>query len=383
MSSTEHEPSAPAERQGAVPRVPVLFLTHYDRIGAPSRYRYYQYFDRFREAGLIPKVQFIQSARMYLMKERGPRTLAFVLLTAVAYLKRAMFLLFQGWRFPVWVVEKELFPLVPFFLERLFFPRRARIVVDYDDAVFLKYDVGSGMKRVLLANKIAKVMRRADAVFSGNEYISEYATRAGARRIEWVPSVVDEGKYRVEDGVAASGSVVIGWMGSYRNSRHIASIGGALQRLGETEKFVLRIVGGSRITLPAGIEVEYRPWSEEDEVAEIRQFSIGIMPLVDEGWEKGKCGLKLIQYLAAGVPVVASPVGINNRIVVPGVNGDLAATEDDWLAAFRRILKERASGEFSPKACIATVEDTFTVAAQSPKMIAVIRALAAGGGSRA
>jgi glycosyltransferase involved in cell wall biosynthesis len=355
--------------------VPVLFLTHYDRIGAPSRYRFYQYFPRFLQARIAPRVDFIQSDEMCVRKQRGERLALFTVQVLLAYVRRMALLLFQGGRFPVWVIEKELFPELPWWFESLFIPRKARIVVDYDDAVFLKYD-RPGLRGLLTRGKIARLMHRADTVFSGNDYISEYARRAGARDVRWVPSVVDEAKYRVSP--RPSRPPVIGWMGAYRNSQHVASIAGALRRLAATDEFILRIVGGGRIALPPEIRVEYRPWSEEEEIAELQQFTVGIMPLVNGEWEKGKCGLKLIQYLAAGIPVVAAPIGINQQIVTPGVNGFLASTEDEWVEALRRVLAERAQGGLSSQQCSATVADRFTLAAVAPGVTAAIRSLAQG-----
>jgi glycosyltransferase involved in cell wall biosynthesis len=355
--------------------LPVLFLTHYDRIGAPSRYRFYQYFPRFMQARIAPRVDFIQSDAMCVRKQQGQELALFALQVLLAYLRRMALLLRHGRRYPVWVIEKELFPMLPFWIERLFIPRGARIIVDYDDAVFLKYD-RPGPRGWLTRGKIARLMHRADTVFSGNDYITEYARRAGARDVRWVPSVVDESKYRASP--LASRPPVIGWMGAYRNSHHIASIAGALRRLAQSEDFVLRIVGGARIALPPEVRVEYRPWSEEEEIGELEQFTVGIMPLVYGEWEKGKCGLKLIQYLAAGVPVVATPIGINREIVSPGVNGYLASTEDEWLEALRRVLAEKARGEFAPEQCAATVASRFTLAAVAPAVTCAIRSLARG-----
>jgi glycosyltransferase involved in cell wall biosynthesis len=358
--------------RGGTP-VPVLFLTHYDRIGAPSRYRFYQFFPGLRDAGIEPTVDYIQSNRMCVRKQRGERMGLFTLQVIFAYLRRMAFLGLRGRRYPVWVIEKELFPYLPYWFERLFLWPKAKVIVDYDDAVFLKYDGAKGIRH--LDGKIARLMRRANVVFSGNAYISEYATRAGACDVRWVPTVVDQAKY-LRCPAGTPDPPVIGWMGAYRNSRHILSIAGALRRLSETREFVLRIVGGARIPLPEGVHVEYRDWTEEEEIRELRQFTVGIMPLVDGEWEKGKCGLKLIQYLAAGVPAVASPIGINCQIVKPGVNGYLASTEDEWTSALTRVLADRSSGALSAAQCAATVEGTFTLAALSPRVISTIRTLA-------
>lgn len=352
----------------------VLFLTHYDRIGAPSRYRFYQYFPRLRAAGISPRVDFIQSNPMCIRRQRGQRRLWFAIQVVFAYLRRMALLAFQGTRYPVWVIEKELFPALPWWLERLFLRRGVKLIVDYDDAVFLKYD--SGRLSWLCGGKLAKLMQRVDVVFSGNEYITEYARKAGARDIRWVPSVIDESKYGAPAPHRAN-PPVIGWMGSYQNSRHILTIVAALRRLAAEVDYVVRIVGGAQIPLPPEIRAEYRPWTEEGEIQQLREFTVGIMPLEDGEWEKGKCGLKLIQYLAAGVPVVATPIGINRDIVIDGVNGFAASSEDEWLDALRRVLQERARGGFAGEVCAQTVQDRFTLAALAPTFVRTIHGLAA------
>jgi len=362
------------------PVLPVLFLTHYDRIGAPSRYRAYQYFPALERSGIAPTVQLIQSEAMFLMKERRQGRLRFAFLVLLAYLRRMAFLLFRGRRYSVWFVEKELFPFLPYWLESLFLPHGVKVVVDYDDAVFLKYDDRPGPVGWLLHRKIARLMRRADVVLSGNEFITDYARGAGAREVVWVPSVVDEERYDASPPVS-SDPPVIGWMGGYRNSRHLLSIGGALRRLAEQERFVLRVVGGARVPLPDEIPVEYREWCEDREIDELRQFTLGIMPLVEGRWEKGKCGLKLIQYLAAGIPVVATPIGINARIVQPGINGRVAQTEEEWLEALRQALADARQGRPSPAACRASVAEHFTLGAQAPTLAVILHRLGAQGPS--
>ncbi len=243
----------------------------------------------------------------------------------LAYLKRMALLAGTGRRCPVWVVEKELFPLLPFAVERWFLSRATRVLVDYDDAVFLKYDRPKGRReRSIVNNKIARLMSMADVVLCGNPYLEAYARQAGAKDVRALPKVVDESRYLRPRPARTERRTVIGWIGSHRNSHHLLSIGEVLRHMCQEENCVVRIVGGARIPLPDGVAVEYREWSEEREVDELGGFDIGIMLLEDGAWERGKCGLKLIQYLAAGVPVVASPVGMNSRIVVPGVNGYLA-----------------------------------------------------------
>ena len=131
-----------------------------------------------------------------------------------------------------------------------------------------------------------------------------------------------------------------------------------------------------RSTLPA-VPTEHVPWTEAAEVAAIAEFDVGIMPLADEPWERGKCGYKLIQYMACGLPVVASPVGVNRQIVEHGVNGFLAETPTQWDEALRTLLADPALRQRMGQAGRQKVERQFSLQVTGPK----VGCLACSGGA--
>jgi glycosyltransferase involved in cell wall biosynthesis len=174
-------------------------------------------------------------------------------------------------------------------------------------------------------------------VVVGNEYLATRAKKAGAAWVESVPTVIDLERYPSPKKFNAAGAVPrIVWIGSPGTVPYLARLAEPLAALARRCDFALRVVGG-KLTLP-GINIECVDWTENSEVASIAEGDIGIMPLRDTPWERGKCGYKLIQYMACGLPVVASPVGVNQQIVREGENGFLASNNGEWVACLERLL---------------------------------------------
>jgi glycosyltransferase involved in cell wall biosynthesis len=256
---------------------------------------------------------------------------------ARGYLKRVWQQLSPN-SFDVYVVEKELFPLLPFWIERFFLPTRSKLIVDYDDAVFHSYDLGNTIQRMLLANKIGQIMESANVVTVGNRYLADYAKKWGCDPIT-VRSSVDCNHFRMAQPVDQSG-FTIGWIGSPITAKFLQEIREPLiwanQHLGAR----VLLVGSGPVDL-GDCPTEVVPWTHDTEVSLLQSMDVGVMPLPDSPFERGKCGYKLIQYMACGKPVVASPVGLNCEIVEPGVNGFLPRSDEEWKLAFKALSEDR------------------------------------------
>jgi glycosyltransferase involved in cell wall biosynthesis len=310
----------------------VLALTRYGRLGASSRVRLYQYVPVWSALGIEVQVSPLLSDDYLKRLYAGKTTNWFGVLHD--YLRRMVTLL-HARKFDLLWIEKELFPNLPAWFEQALFALDIRYIVDYDDAIFHNYDLAPHSVKRLLANKIDKVMRNSALVICGNAYLAERARSAGARRVEIGPTVIDLNRYGVLNPVPKE-HIVVGWIGSPSTVKYLQVIVPALQKLAMEFSVQLRVIG-AQFSAP-GLHVDCRPWSEESEVSEIQDFDIGIMPLIDSHWERGKCGYKLIQYMACGLPVVASPVGVNQEIVRHGVNGYLASSVDEWVDSFRALF---------------------------------------------
>lgn len=353
----------------------VTLLSKYSRIGASSRLRSLQYLPALEQAGIqvTPHELFDDDYLKRLYDGRG-RSLPSVV---CSYLARMRQLRRPEKADLVWI-EKEALPYVPYRLERGLMPRGIPYVVDYDDAVFHNYDLSSNrLVRELLGAKIDNVMANAAAVICGNDYLAERARWAGARRIERVPTVVDATRYSVANDAASDtvGPPVIGWIGSPSTQRYVLELKPVLEALHREQSVRLVLVGAQPDLaeqfgeLPATV----LPWSEASEAQAIAGFDIGIMPLPDGPWERGKCGYKLIQYMAAGKAVVASEVGVNVEIVNGWQCGILADSQTQWHDALSFLLadsgKRRAFGEKGRQA----VEHHYSLQAQAPRLAEILR----------
>jgi len=272
----------------------------------------------------------------------------------------------------VWL-EKELFPFWPAVFERLLAAVGTPYVVDYDDAIFHTYDGhGSSLVRGMFRDKLRPLIRGAFAVTVGNRYLADWARMSGARKVEIVPTVIDYRRYPPPLATRDTGDELrIGWIGTPVTTQYLWLVRDALRHLAKRHPLRLITIGAAPL-VGYGVPVEQHTWTVETEAARIMQFDVGIMPLRDSPWERGKCGYKLVQYLGCGKPVVASPVGVNVDIVSGADVGFLASNTNEWTAALETLstnLKLRGRmGENGRR----LVESTFSVEAVGSRIVALM-----------
>lgn len=358
----------------------VVYFTKYTRAGASSRYRSFQYLPALEAAGVGYSVSPLFDDAYLAHKYAHGRAHRTAVLRAFA---RRLWAALAVPRASVVVVEYELLPYFPALLERWLAWRGCRMVVDYDDALFHQYDEHRNKwVRRLLGRKIATAMRLAHTVVAGNAYLADYARRAGAPRVEVIPTVIDLARYRAKDAASPSELFTIGWIGSPSTARYLRDIAPALAEVCRDGRARVRLVGSGPIELP-GVPVEVIPWREDAEVDEIRRFDVGIMPLPDEPWARGKCGFKLIQYMACGLPVVASPVGVNAEIVEAETSGFLATTQREWVNALERLRAEPDLRQRMGEAGRRRVEARYCLGVTAPRVLALLRSVSGRGGQHA
>lgn len=290
-----------------------------------------------------------------------------------SYIHR-LILLFKARDFDLVWIEKEIFPWMPALVETLLKKFKVPFVADYDDAIFHNYDLNPNRAiRMMLSKKIEHVMRDASVVIAGNDYIAARAVNAGALRVECLPSVVDLKKYAVNEMKQEMG-FNIGWIGTPVTQRYLKDISSAFLRLDKKKSARIITIGSRDINLD-GVASEERPWAEETEVADIQDFDVGIMPIPDEPWEKGKCGYKLIQYMACEKPVIASPVGINRKIVKHGKTGFLASSPDEWTKAFLILQDNMDLRKTMGMAGRRLVEQEYSLEVTAPKLLSIFKSV--------
>ena len=313
----------------------ILLLSRYGPLGASSRLRFFQFLPYLTSHGFEVTVAPLLGDDYVASLYHGKIS---ILGVVRSYLVRIKWL-WRARQFDLVWIEKEMLPWIPSWIELALLPSKMPVLVDYDDAIFHQYDQHrSSIVRWLLGNKVAEVVRRANLVVAGNDYLAEFARDAGAKQVELLPTVVDVSRYATYS-TDSSFSITIGWIGSPNTARYLKLIAPALLHLVNTKNVRLIAVGANAEQL-SDLPIEIRAWTEHGEVYEIQQFDIGIMPLPDEPFERGKCGYKLIQYMACGKPVVASPVGVNSEIVRDGVDGFLASSVDEWINAINTLCDD-------------------------------------------
>lgn len=262
-------------------------------------------------------------------------------------------------------VQREAWMLGTTFFESQVRGSGAKLVFDFDDSIWLMDTSAANKKWEWLKNprKTEQNIRLADLVFAGNPYLADYA-RQFNRNVHIVPTTIDTDAYTPGPASDAKGPLTIGWSGSVTTIRHFEFARPALMKLKERfgRRVSFQVIGDARFKDP-DLGVTGLPWLPETEVEDLRQFDVGIMPLPDDEWARGKCGLKGLQYMALGIPTIMSPVGVNSDIIQHGENGFLAASEGEWLDCLSRLLDSPTLRRKVGEAGRATVQERFSVTA--------------------
>lgn len=306
--------SRPGLDAGALPRKVLFLVPRLDK--ASTRYRVLQYLPALAEAGIACELRAVSK-----IGRDWPR------------------LLWQAYAADVVFIQKKLFSLFEIALLRRVC---RRLIYDFDDAVMFKDGPASDREHARQRHRFAVTARRADLLIAGNAYLDETA-RCYNHTTVMLPTPLDMARYtkrpaKTDDNV----EVVLGWIGSRGTLKYLAEIAPALEVLGERlPGITLKIVADDFFDL-AKLPVIKKNWSEDEEIADLHSFDIGLMPLPDDVWTRGKCGFKLLQCMAVGLPVICSPVGANREIVTDGVEGFWAARREEWVEKIALLAGDAA-----------------------------------------
>lgn len=320
----------------------LLVICPYPEGVAPSqRLKYEQYFDAFREDGWqITVAPFINDAFWQIIYKKG-FLLRKMLLTLAGYLRRVA-LLFSIRRYDVVYVHLWTTPFGPPIYEWLVRRLAKRLVYDIDDLVYLSGTKSHAHPIVNLVKGRKKpifLMRHADHVITCTPFLDEFVRRFNKRTTDISSTVDTNCRYRVVNRYQNDKKVTIGWSGSLSTSKYFYLLSGVLRKLKERIDFRVLVMGDASIKID-GVEVEALPWKESYEMEVLQQFDIGVYPIPDEPWVYGKSGLKAIQYMALGVPTVASAIGANFRVIEDGVSGFLVRNDQEWVEALAKLIND-------------------------------------------
>jgi len=315
----------------------ILILPRYENLAASSRYRFYQYIPYLKKIGWDVTVKpLLSNNYVKHLYYQQPLKLDEII---KGYLNRIYYLLRRNKYNIIWL-QQEILPWLPNFIESSFINSDVKLVSDYDDAFFHRYDLHqSKIIRMLFKNKIDSVMSSSDLILAGNDYLAKRALLNNpAEKIEIFPTVVDTDKYSLNNYTKKNNEFTIGWIGSPGTEKYLTIVSKVLKEVYKLGNIKISLIGAKNFSID-GVNLNLIKWNEETEIQEIFKFDVGIMPLIDSPWEKGKCGFKLIQYMACGVPVIGSPVGVNTKIISHGENGFLAKNDDEWTKSLKFFIE--------------------------------------------
>ncbi|HLJ85644.1 MAG TPA: glycosyltransferase family 4 protein [Candidatus Angelobacter sp.] len=325
----------------------ILFFVAHPELDAGSRYRVYQFRPYLERAGYECVIAPFSSPILFqLLRTKGqlPRKIYEMLICTL----RRTVQISAASKYEVVVINREVFPFLMPLWERAVLRRNRRVVFGFDDAVYSNHPDVSSFRHPLLyrfkyGRGVDEVMKRSACIIAGNRILGEYARRFN-ENVTVIPTVVDCEYYRYrdvdpdEEGVRP---VVVGWMGSPSTAPYLSMVESALTRLSEkySGRVQYRFFGCPEYQpqLPESLSL---PFVLSSEIKDLHSLDIGIMPMPDTEWTRGKCAFKAIQYMATGAVAVASPVGVTTDLIRDGENGLLAQTPDEWFAALSRLVSD-------------------------------------------
>ena len=326
----------------------VIFLTHFSDQG--HRFRVEQYFPFLREHQIEPKWQ-----------------------PTSGTLKERLALYQELPSYDVVCIQRRLFSPYEFYYVR---KRAKKILFDLDDAIMYRSSAFSMPYSISRWFKFRWMVRGSDVITVGNQFLREEVRKVNRKKeVVLIPTCVDTRLYPKKKRVSDSPEFILGWIGTKGNLAYLKKLEPVFKTLGEQFSHVrLKIVSSDFYDSPS-LPVVKKPWRLEDENEDLISFDVGLMPLDDDLWSRGKCGLKIIQYLSVGVPVVCTPVGINRDIVQDGRNGFWATTPEEWVNRLTQLLLDpelrQKMGDFG----IETVEQGYSLAVTSNKFLKVLENL--------
>lgn len=352
----------------------ILFIAPYPHAQAPSqRFRFEQYIPALKEEGFEVEVHPFLSPKDWapLYKEGSFARKGWSMIRS--FMKR-WGLLTKLHRFDCIFIHREAAmigpPLFEFIIAKVL---RKKYIYDFDDAIWLPNYSQSNAKfhRLKAYGKVKKIIRWADQVVVGNAFLAAYASKYN-QNVQVIPTTID--LEHVHNAVTSHQKDVIriGWTGSHTTMEYLPLLVPALQELEKSYPIRFRVISNH----PPDIQLdclEYVPWNKETEIEDLAAIHIGVMPLKDSVWAQGKCGFKGLQYMALQIPSVMSAVGVNPEIVEDGKNGFLVAAPEDWYRVLKSLIEDLELRKTVGIAGHQTVKDRYSVAANTPKYIALFK----------
>lgn len=320
----------------------VIFISPYPTEGPSYRYRVEQYFNYLESNGIQCIARPFMNSQFYSIAYKPKnitRKLIYLFLASISRCRDFI----ESFQYDIIFVHLEAYPLGPPVLEFLWSIFGKTIIYDLDDAIFLtnKKPAYKIVKFLKFSNKVESIIRFSKEIIVCNQYLKDYAARFKDKsKIHIIPTSLDTDKFLPLQNKAENKSeLVIGWIGSHSTAGYLNELTDVFKALKKNHNFVLKIVGSNFLVQIEGIKTINKAWSLEDDLRDFQSLDIGVYPLPDNEWTKGKTGFKTIQYMSVGIPCVVSNVGRNKEIIQDGINGFLADNKDEWLRKLSLLIE--------------------------------------------
>lgn len=323
----------------------VAFLIHSLEVNS-CRYRVLQYLPYLKKQGVETSLHFYQ--RTWIDKLKFYHTLG---------------------NYDLLYIHRKLFPPPEFWYIR---KKANKIIFDFDDALMYRSSGSKNPHSFSRRLKFAYMMKRVDFVIAGNQFLKSEVL-CYHPHVEVIPTSIDLSLYNLKGDRNRDGPIIIGWLGSSSTLRYLKALIPVFEDLYKAFPNIrLKIVSDDFFDLP-NMPVIKKRWSLEEEVEDLKSFDIGIMPLTDDLWSQGKCGLKILQYYSVGLPVVCSPVGVNKDIVKSGENGFWALNMEEWKCNLGKLIQDEVLRRTFGKKGRAAVEESYSLEVNAPRLLEILR----------
>ena len=352
----------------------ILFLTIHRPDRSPSqRFRFEQYLPYLKEKGF-------DCTHFFLLNEKDDKNFYSKgkIVSKLGLVLKSISKLFKLSRtvnnYDFIFIQRESFMLGTSYFEKRFSKSRAKLIYDFDDSIWL-LDVSNANKAFAwLKNpdKTSKIISVCDTVIAGNDYLGNYAKEYN-KNVVVIPTTINVTEYSKKEK-QVSDKIWIGWSGSLTTIKHFEHSIPFLSKLKQKfgNKIAFKVIGDPTY-INESLNIKGVEWKSETEVEELLIFDIGIMPLPNDKWAMGKCGLKGLQYMALEIPTIMSPVGVNTEIIKDGENGFLASTEEEWINKLSTLIESKTLREKIGKAGRETVVNKFSVESQKNNYLALFK----------
>ena len=352
--------------------IKALFLVLHRKDRSPGqRYRHEQYLDYLEENGvscsLSPLLKTKKEDDFFYGKKIFPK-----IIVGLKSLYRRFISVLNANSYDVIYIYRDAFFFGTFF-ETWLSKKNVKVIYDFDDAIWLKDEnPNQGVfNKLKNPSKVATICSLVDRIIVGNEYLKAYASNLN-QDVQIIPSTIDFEKY--QRGNNSSKSTCIGWTGSFSTIKHFETITPALEIVKKKygEQVYFKLIGDPTYS-NSKLQITGQKWEASSEAEDLSELDIGLMPLPDNEWTKGKCAMKGLQYMALEISTIMSPVGVNSDIIKDGSNGFLASNTEEWVEKLSLLIEDDELRKKMGKAGKVTVKESFSVEANKEKWLDAFR----------